>query len=653
MNYLDLNNLRSLGRRLLRLPNRLAANACTVKEFTALFAVDDLAGVTKAIEAQQGHLKTRYSGVLGLHNLRFYLVDTARNAKPRRRNEPAVRKKPEQPNLLVFAAVYDGDREDFLNSLVHRAGDSIHEIFRHCRGYRGPENTRQFLASRRIDGGYFFRDLGKIEGLGTDPEFEGDASTAELSDALRVQQAFEGFYAAHPPSTPARELREAFKQAFDAHRTSLPLGRFERSLPGEARYARKIGELTERLQERTRIKCQLNEPIRGAQAKAHGLAQATFKVNPALDPKFRYGIFATPGVEFRALLRPANGYHEKQDDRKFDSRALTVSVDLNGKFDDAKWAELVGEERPVRKSQDFLLFSHPIFFAPDVSKFVLLMGILTNGPSGVGLLRLVHFIIGHKRTREVRVFGQMFLRRLLHPLEASFHSGTPYMLGPDQVVKYAVEPRDPRSLKRFGKPSGGPDCLRGALEASVHGKPIVLDFYVYALSVKQPSERLADAVEDATVDWTSRNYSPKYGWEQFGRPLATKVHVATITVNPVASGPASADEWQASPTSEDAIERAEKRVANPWNALEAHRPVGNLNRARYFIYRDGAKRREETLGLPVAVALHAETVRPSQMPDAANDSAPRRSDSVASLRPLDTLPPDALAPDLAEKSEGA
>jgi hypothetical protein len=305
----------------------------------------------------------------------------------------------------------------------------------------------------------------------------------------------------------------------------------------------------------------------------------------------------------------------------------------------------VGDNRPSPTSQDFLLFSHPIFFAPDVKKFVLLMGILTNGPEALRFPRLIPFMIGCGRTREARLFFKMFLRRLIHPLAASFHSGTPYLLGPDTLVKYSVEPRDPRRLEFFGNPKGGPHFLRDALEYSLRDEPLLLDFYVHVYPDDQPSKDVATAVEDATVNWCARNFSFNHGWRRFGRPLATKVRAATITLPPISRGPTSAAESQPSPTTQGALEAAESRTGNPWNALEDHRPLGNLNRARYFVYRDGAERRKGARASPQVAS--PQPVAQGTMPPPANENREALdTDPAAAVQPpaaADSVPPAKVA----------
>jgi len=604
----DPKTLSNLWAWLRRVPTRLAVVAQTLQEYTAVFAVEDAKGLEAAIAAQAQHTRL-YDSVAGLHNLRFYALEM---------NEKTGGRVRQKPDLLVMAAVFDGDRDDFLDSLLREAGSAVHEVLLHTRGYRRAVDTRRFIGQRRVRGGYFFHDLGKLEaGPGVDATDESDASVAELDDAIAVQSTFEDFHAANRGAPPA-ELMKRFAAAFAKHRTTLPAGPSERHVTGEARYTRQLDELTARLQRRVQLKSGASRLLRGAQAKAHGYLRATFTVDPNLDPRFRQGLFAEPGREFRAWLRPANGHQERRADGARDSRALTIRVEVPEGT--GTWTEPApGLPTPEGwgKFQDFLLFSYPSFFAPDVRKFNRLMGMLTTGPELGRVTRLGPYFFfgffGGTNVPEVLVFFRMFLKTLLHPLAASFHSGSAYRLGADNVVKYSAVARNRKALALFGEGKTSFDFLKDVLKTSLSDAPITVDFYIHVHPGEAGSDAVKTDVENGMSNWSWPSFTFQYGFSRFFR-LAHRVKVGTITLPHVGDG---ADEnldarSQPDPSSERALASAEDQVASPWNALDVHRPLGNLNRARYFVYKNGAERR---LARDLAVEARPPVPsRPSHMP---------------------------------------
>ena len=76
-------------------------------------------------------------------------------------------------------------------------------------------------------------------------------------------------------------------------------------------------------------------------------------------------------------------------------------------------------------------------------------------------------------------------------------------------------------------------------------------------------------IEDPTVEWTSR-------WEQ----------VATIEIDSQDFDFPERWEW------------GNKLSFSPWHALEEHRPLGGINRARKIVYPASSKLRHDNLNAP-------------------------------------------------------
>src|SRR5262249_17899030 len=112
--------------------------------------------------------------------------------------------------------------------------------------------------------------------------------------------------------------------------------------------------------------------------------------------------------------------------------------------------------------------------------------------------------------------------------------------------------------------------LQASLDPST-GRPIEFSFFVHV------AKDTTFPIEDATANW-----------DELG---ATKVEVASIRIEPQIF------------TTEEQLQFSTDLVYSPWHALEAHKPLGSLSRARFAIYRASmegrkadAKRRGEVAG---------------------------------------------------------
>jgi hypothetical protein len=218
------------------------------------------------------------------------------------------------------------------------------------------------------------------------------------------------------------------------------------------------------------------------------------------------------------------------------------------------------------------------------------MSILAAKSNAAKLRRAVAYALGSGSMRQLLIAVRTFITRLTHPLAASYHSTTPYLLGDDYIVKYSVELDDRGRFEQLEREQVQ-NFLSDALRESLTERPIELGFYLHVLSssvVPDASRSIRDVVEVATLDW-----------KKFG---AEKVRVATIRIGPQ------------DPTSLARHLRAEDWEFNPWHALKVHRPLGSLNRARLTVYRQSAAARKDA-GL--ALVSGVRSTPPGGMPEAA------------------------------------
>jgi hypothetical protein len=234
--------------------------------------------------------------------------------------------------------------------------------------------------------------------------------------------------------------------------------------------------------------------------------------------------------------------------------------------------------------QDFVLMSKPVFFAPDARRLAEWFRVLELDDKRLASLAMLLVPGG---LRQTWLIASTRANAIHHPFATSYHSACSYQYGDDCIAQYSVVAKDAQRFRRIGKHKG-PDALKEALQQSLREGPIVLQFFVHLLRTDAPLHKrqlsIQDVVEDAMLDWNELDASPD--------------HVADIEITK------SQDSTQ-----EQQLLEAEQLRFNPWHALEQHRPLGSLNRARWSIYRASqAHRDQQPLGAPsrpVAAAVPA------------------------------------------------
>ena len=193
-------------------------------------------------------------------------------------------------------------------------------------------------------------------------------------------------------------------------------------------------------------------------------------------------------------------------------------------------------------SHDLLLTSHDRFFARNVAEFDAFTHALVHGK-----FTLARFLIAHPG---LALKLQQSLKHHTNLLDIQYFSVVPYLFG-STAVKYTLRPSAPGSAPVARKDYWQ---LRDALKARLSKRAASFSFMAqrFVDQTKTP-------IEDATVPWSEHN--------------APFIKVATLEI----------------PIQEfDTPERrefGENLSFNPWRALQQHRPLGGLNRARRRVYR--------------------------------------------------------------------
>ncbi|NMH60697.1 catalase [Alteromonas ponticola] len=266
------------------------------------------------------------------------------------------------------------------------------------------------------------------------------------------------------------------------------------------------------------------------QAKSLGCFNATFTVNEAISPELKQGLFARP-VSYPALVRFASA--STTDDAKKDLRGLSIRV-----------SDVVG--KPVwGKSgyQDFLLNSHPVLFASTPEEFLAFIEAQRDD-------RVLWHLLTPTNWDSLYT---LLVAREHHtsPFDIVYWSTTPYQLGSQQAVKYAVKP-----CSNFE--SELPDELTNNYLRAAMRQHLALTDVCFNFMVQRQTNNDDMPIEDAAAKWSEQ-----------ASPL---VSVAQLLIK------------QQPFISADAIRQCETTEFNPWQSLPEHKPLGRMNYVRKHVY---------------------------------------------------------------------
>lgn len=298
--------------------------------------------------------------------------------------------------------------------------------------------------------------------------------------------------------------------------------------------------------------------------KTHGYARGEFRVLPNLPSDLAQGLFQRDGV-YPAVVRFSNASSHKQSDAIPDGRGMAIKV-----------SEVVGglistDEARVA-SQDFLMINHPVFFARNVKDFLRLEQVLAQVDDS-SFATLHGALTGgdwnplHWHWREMLTAAQIVGQLPSHLASNTYFSMAPIRYG-NFVAKYRARPIGDRFdsyLSLIQRLVSEADALRLALEETLRAQEVLFEFQVQL----RTSDRTMP-IEDATVEWPESE-----------SPFRTVAHLLL-------------------PRQEIEVLRHDEHFKslafNVWHALEAHRPLGGINRVRRVAYEISSKWRRQQIG---------------------------------------------------------
>ena len=329
-----------------------------------------------------------------------------------------------------------------------------------------------------------------------------------------------------------------------AWKFSGPVSAQEQVPPGEAAMTRSI------IQTAIRIVDQHREPtryLRDAHAKAHGCVQAEVSVAADLAPVLRQGVFSEAGKTWQAWVRLSNGNAYPQFDNMKDARGMAI------KLLDVPGAQLLSSQQG-RGEQDFVMFNHANFFVSDVAEYQQNVAAQADGK------KITAFLPGWDprqwQLRHLSIALATLSEAPPSPLLTTYFSVSPYRFG-NLNAKFRVTP-EAGSCAAYTPPTQNrdlPNFLRTALyqQLSSDRQPAC-----FALQIQLQDATRYMPIEDTSVQW-----------KESDAPFQTVAHIRV---------PA-----QDFDTPEQNL-MCDNLSFNPWHGIEAHRPIGGINRLRKAVY---------------------------------------------------------------------
>jgi hypothetical protein len=315
--------------------------------------------------------------------------------------------------------------------------------------------------------------------------------------------------------------------------------------------------------------------LRGVHPKSHGCVSARFEILQTLpDNVPAVGLFAEPGRVFENV------------DVRFSNAATLVRPDSTGNVHGSRGmaiklhgvnGRLIDSGSGGEQTQDLLMINQPVFAFANVEDYEVLSRVLVDNkdeaaaffaerlaipptaPTIPSEKRALQTAGNVKRIQAASVAAGAFQEPPASPVDNDYFGAAPFLCGPDHVMRFKVS--------AASRSDAAPDVadenyLRNALKTRL--KPGHTDGEVkfeFKVWIRLASETQPDVdIEDATQDWKGGEDPSKY------------VTVAALTIP-----------LQDFDTPEQ-NQKDEQLNFTPWHCLEAHRPLGGINRLRRAVY---------------------------------------------------------------------
>jgi len=320
--------------------------------------------------------------------------------------------------------------------------------------------------------------------------------------------------------------------------------------------------------------------VRDAHAKGYGLARAELEILDGLPAEYAQGIYTHPG-RHEAMVRFSNGSHQTLADAE-----LGYVCGMGVKFFDIDGPTLL-EDEPNSRTFDYALINYPVFFVNTIEHYTFIHELILFAPEppadetpSQARARLHQFLYDFLTGRgQLRPedwawdeLGAFLALKEIKPVNLLL--STYWTMGAvrhgDYVAKARFAPTPAAAAhvqRRMLDPTSEPDMFRNGLVSELRERP-----YEFDIQVQLCADLDRMPVEDLTVLWPEQ--------------LSPFVTVAKLRLPQQDIG------------GDDNFERMDRTSMTPWRVTEAHRPLGNMQRARKEVYRTASILRHQLNNQP-------------------------------------------------------
>lgn len=287
---------------------------------------------------------------------------------------------------------------------------------------------------------------------------------------------------------------------------------------------------------------------RGGNTKTHGVVRGEVTIREDLPPRFRHGVFAEPRT-YRAWVRfsgPGPDWPKDIDDVGFASCSIKLMGVAGPKLmDDEKF------------TQDFTSVCTPTFVTPDTQANSKLQQWIVKGTP-------FFYFIDPKDTHLLDMLMQgLWNQTQTNPLGQRYWSCVPYLLGEGQAMLYSVYPLSKVHNHIPRLPFRPPDnYLRDNMVRTLAEQDVEFD-----IMLQLQTDPFRMPIENNAVRWPEK--------------LSPFVPAARLHI------PRQKFDYPAQ------LAFANNLSYNPWHCLPEHRPLGNQSRARYRMYSELSRFRQQ------------------------------------------------------------
>lgn len=339
----------------------------------------------------------------------------------------------------------------------------------------------------------------------------------------------------------------------------------EQLQPDEAEIVQGLNDAFRTILERTSE--DYGHAVRAVHAKSHGILEGEMTVDAGLAPELAQGLFARPGTH-KVILRLSTNAGDILPD------AISLPRGLAIKVLDAEGERLPGSEGTA---QDFVLVNGKVFQTRTADTFLRNLKLLAATTDRIeGAKKVASAVLRGVNTAlkavgvESPAVNSLGGAPNVEPLGETYYSTVPFRYG-EFIAKFSLRPVAPAMQALTGEVidvDGRENAIREEVGREMRDMDAEWEFRVQLCRdlAKQP-------VEDPTVEW-----------DEAEAPFS---RVATIRVS-------AQNSW-----ARERVETVEDGMRfSVWTGLAAHRPLGNINRARREPYRHSADFRAHFNGCP-------------------------------------------------------